>query len=92
MRWRRLRRGCLPRPKVLFQQGSVYFLGRKFEKLEAAGHELVALEPNWASGHRLLGLYLEQGGQVAKASFWRRRGLIAMGRSRSFRMISGWIR
>jgi tetratricopeptide (TPR) repeat protein len=56
-----------PTPEVLFQQGSVYFLARKFEKLEALGHELVAMKPNGALGHWLIGLSMEQRGQVAKA-------------------------
>jgi TolB-like protein len=56
-----------PIPEVLFQQGSVFFLARKYEKLEALGRELVALEPNGALGHWLMGLSLEQRGQVPKA-------------------------
>jgi tetratricopeptide (TPR) repeat protein len=56
-----------PIPEVLFQQGSVFFLNRKYGQLEALGRELVALEPNGALGHWLAGLSLEQRGQVAKA-------------------------
>jgi serine/threonine-protein kinase len=56
-----------PIPEVLFQQGSVFFLARKYEKLETLGRELVALDPNGAPGHWLMGLSLEQRGQVAKA-------------------------
>jgi TolB-like protein/Flp pilus assembly protein TadD len=56
-----------PTPEVLFQQGSVYFLARKFDKLEALGRELVALEPNGALGHWLVGLSLERRGQIANA-------------------------
>lgn len=64
-----------PIPEVLFQQGSVFFLARKYEKLEALGRELVALEPNGALGHWLMGLSLEQRGQVAKAIVEFKNGL-----------------
>jgi TolB-like protein len=61
-------RARLPQiPEVVFQQGSVFFLARKYEKLEGLGRELVALEPNGALGHWLVGLSLEQRGQVANA-------------------------
>jgi TolB-like protein/tetratricopeptide (TPR) repeat protein len=56
-----------PIPEVLFQQGSVFFLDRQYEKLETLGRELVALEPNGTPGHWLVGLSLEQRGQVVKA-------------------------
>jgi TolB-like protein len=56
-----------PIPEVLFQQGSVFFLARRFEKLEALGRRLIALEPNGATGHWLVGLSLEARGRVAEA-------------------------
>ena len=56
-----------PIPEVVFQQGSVFFLARRFEKLEAFGRRLVALEPNGATGHWLVGLSLESKGFVADA-------------------------
>lgn len=56
-----------PIPEVLFQQGSVLFLARKYAKLEALGRELISLDPNGALGHWLVGLSLEQRGQVAGA-------------------------
>jgi TolB-like protein/cytochrome c-type biogenesis protein CcmH/NrfG len=56
-----------PTPEVLMQQGAVYFLARKFEKLEAVGRDLVTLEPNRAKGHWLVGLALEHRGQIGKA-------------------------
>jgi len=56
-----------PIPEVLFQQGSVFFLDRQYENLEKLGRELIALDPNGAPGHWLVGLSLEQRGQVAKA-------------------------
>ncbi len=56
-----------PTPEVLVQQGAVYFLARKFEKLEAVGRDLVALEPNRAKGYWLVGLALQQKGQIRKA-------------------------
>jgi adenylate cyclase len=56
-----------PIPEVLFQQGSVFFLARQYAKLEALGRELVALEPNAALGHWLIGLSLEQRGRVSQA-------------------------
>jgi len=64
-----------PIPEVLFQQGSVFFLDRQYEKLEALGRELIALEPNGAPGHWLVGLSLEQRGQVAKAIAEFKEGL-----------------
>ena len=61
-------RARLPQiPEVLFQQGSVFFLARKYEKLEALGKELIAVDPNGPLGHWLVGLSLEQRGQVAAA-------------------------
>jgi serine/threonine-protein kinase len=61
-------RARLPQiPEVLFQQGSVFFLARKYEKLEALGKELIALDPNGALGHWLVGLSLEQRGQLSGA-------------------------
>jgi TolB-like protein len=69
-------RARLPQiPEVVFQQGSVFFLARKYEKLEALGRELVALDPNGALGHWLVGLSLEQRGQVASAITEFKNGL-----------------
>src|SRR5260370_3651157 len=61
-------RARLPQiPEVVFQQGSVFFLARKYEKLEALGRELVALDPNGALGHWLTGPSLEQRGHDSLA-------------------------
>jgi TolB-like protein len=69
-------RARLPQiPEVVFQQGSVFFLARKYEKLEALGKELIALDPNGALGHWLVGLSLEQRGQVSSAIAEFRNGL-----------------
>jgi tetratricopeptide (TPR) repeat protein len=64
-----------PIPEVVFQQGSVFFLAHRYEKLEGLGRELIALEPSGAGGHWLLGLSLEQRGEVAKAIAEFRVGL-----------------
>src|SRR5262249_37120002 len=56
-----------PVPELLLQEGSVYFLARKFEKMESIGRELIALSPSSASGHWLAGLALGQGGDVPEA-------------------------
>jgi TolB-like protein len=64
-----------PIPEVLFQHGSVFFLARRFERLEALGRELVVLEPNGAPGHWLVGLSLEHRGQVAQAIAEFKNGL-----------------
>ena len=64
-----------PSPEVLFQQGSIYFLSHKYEKLEAVGRELIVLEPNGAGGHWLVGLSLEQRGQTANAIAEYKAGL-----------------
>jgi len=69
-------RARLPQiPEVLFQQGSVFFLARKYEKLEALGRELIALDPNGALGHWLVGLSLEQRGHVPSAIAEFKNGL-----------------
>jgi TolB-like protein len=69
-------RARLPQiPEVLFQQGSVFFLARKYEKLEALGRELITLDPNGALGHWLVGLSLEQRGQVSSAVAEFKNGL-----------------
>ncbi len=62
-------------PEVFFQQGSVLFLSRKYVQLEALGRELVALAPNGALGHWLIGLSLEQRGQVPAAIAEFKNGL-----------------
>ncbi len=54
-------------PDLLFQEGSVYFLGHKFERMEAIGRELIALAPNRTLGYWLAGLALEQRGRVKEA-------------------------
>ena len=69
-------RARLPQiPEVVFQQGSVFFLARKYEKLEALGRELVALDPNGALGHWLVGLSLEQRNQVSSSIAEFKNGL-----------------
>ena len=69
-------RARLPQiPEVVFQQGSVYFLARKYEKLEALGRELIGLDPNGALGHWLVGLSLEQRRQVPNAIAEFKNGL-----------------
>ncbi len=52
---------------LLFQEGAVYFMGHKFEKMEAIGRELIALQPNRALGYWLVGVSLEQRGSVREA-------------------------
>jgi TolB-like protein len=64
-----------PIPEVLFQQGSVFFLGRRPEKLEQLGRQLIALEPNGALGHWLVGLALEERGETQPAIGEFKRGL-----------------
>jgi tetratricopeptide (TPR) repeat protein len=54
-------------PELLLQEGSVYFLSRKFEKMESVGRELIALSPSSAAGHWLVGVSLEQRGHVPQA-------------------------
>ncbi len=54
-------------PDLLFQEGSVYFLGHKFERMEAIGRELIALMPNRTLGYWLAGIALEQRGRVSEA-------------------------
>ncbi len=56
-----------PMPDLVFQQGSVLFLARKWERLEEIGRELIALEPGQARGHWLLGLSFEQRGRIREA-------------------------
>jgi len=52
---------------LLFQEGCVYFLGHKFEKMETIGRELIPLTPNRTSGHWLAGIALEQRGKTEEA-------------------------
>jgi serine/threonine-protein kinase len=56
-----------PAAELLLQEGSVYFLSRKFEKMESIGRELIAMSPASPSGHWLAGVALEQRGHVAEA-------------------------
>jgi TolB-like protein len=56
-----------PLPDLLLQEGSIYFLSRKFEKTEAIGRELIALSPASAAGHWLVGVALERRGNVPQA-------------------------
>ena len=61
-------RSRLPRvPDLVFQQGCVFFLARKWEGVEAAGRELIPLEPARSRGHWLLGISLEQRGRLSEA-------------------------
>jgi serine/threonine-protein kinase len=54
-------------PDLLFEEGSVYFLAHKFEKMEAIGRELIALTPNRALGYWLVGISLEQRSRITEA-------------------------
>jgi TolB-like protein/Flp pilus assembly protein TadD len=54
-------------PGFMLQEGSVFFLAGKFEKMESIGRELVALEPDNSAGHWLVGLALEQKGDARRA-------------------------
>ncbi len=61
-------RGRLPAlPDVLMQEGSVYFLARKFEKMEAVGREMLAIDADNPSAFWLVGLSLEQRGKVSES-------------------------
>ncbi|MFN7923056.1 MAG: tetratricopeptide repeat protein [Bryobacteraceae bacterium] len=54
-------------PQLMAQEGSVFFLAHKFEKMEALGREVVAAEPESTIGHWLVGLSLELRGKVKEA-------------------------
>jgi tetratricopeptide (TPR) repeat protein len=64
-----------PVPELLFQEGSVMFLARRYEKMESVGRELIALDPASASGNWLVAVSLEQRGHVDQAVEEFRRGL-----------------
>lgn len=54
-------------PDLLMQEGSVYFLARRYEKMEEIGRELQRIESDSAGGHWLVGLSLELRGRIADA-------------------------
>lgn len=61
-------RGRLPfLPELLVQEGCVFFLARKYEKMEALGREVLAVDPDSVPGHWLVGLSLEMQGRVREA-------------------------
>jgi tetratricopeptide (TPR) repeat protein len=62
-------------PELLFQQGTVCFLGHKFERMDTIGRELIALAPNRASGYWLVGVSQEQRGRVREAVSTLEEGL-----------------
>jgi TolB-like protein/Tfp pilus assembly protein PilF len=65
---------------LLQQKGSVFFLARKWQMVEEIGRQLIALEPENASGHWLVGLSLERRGQVRQAIAQFQQGLKAAAR------------
>jgi len=62
-------------PDFMLQEGSVFFLAGKFEKMESIGRELIAAEPDNSAGHWLVGVALEQRGEVRRAVEEFQRGL-----------------
>lgn len=54
-------------PELLFQEGSVFFLAHKFEKMEDIGREMLTLDPNSVLGRWLIGLSFERRGRVKDA-------------------------
>ena len=69
-----------PVPELVLQEGSVFFLARKYERMEAIGRELIGLAPDRAEGHWLVGLSLEQRGRVREGIEEYQRGLQAAAR------------
>jgi tetratricopeptide (TPR) repeat protein len=66
-----------PLPEILLQEGSILFLAHDFKRLEAVGRELMTMEPDLAAGPWLVGLSLEQQGDVAQAVVEFQNGLKA---------------
>lgn len=74
--------GRLPAlPDVLMQEGSVFFLARKFEKMESVGREMLAIDADNPSAFWLVGLSLEQRGKVAEGIREFEAGLRAAARN-----------
>lgn len=71
------RRQLPPLPEILLQEGSILFLAHDFKRLEAVGRELVTMEPERAAGHWLVGLSLEQQGDIPQAVVEFQNGLKA---------------
>jgi len=54
-------------PELLMQEGGVFFLAHRFEKMEAVGRELLTVDPEHTSRRWLVGLSLELRGRVREA-------------------------
>ena len=66
-----------PLTEILLQEGSILFLAHDYKRLETVGRELMTMEPDRAAGHWLIGLSLEQQGDVAQAVVEFKNGLKA---------------